>query len=258
MATHADLVAALAAGDLDYHAQPVLDVAAGRIAGFELLLRWQTPEGEVSVPPQLLALLRVRPGGGPRPPLRRAAAAATTLLQSDPEAFVSFNVTEGVLEAELPDPGGWIDRLLEDLPRERVVFEIVETARVADLARTVRTLAILRESGVRIAVDDYGTGLSDMERLRQLPIDIVKLDRRLVREGTRRPEALDEVLAFAGGRALPVIAEGVETPAERDAMRARGLVLQQGFLHGRPGSPAAWAEAAGGGPVAPGGKRTKP
>lgn len=232
-------------GRLHYHAQPIVDAGAGgRVTGYELLLRRRTPEGEVPVPPDEMMRLRSRPDAAVRGLAERAGRAASLLLGTGPDVFVSLNVTERVLDAEPPAPADWIRRFLRGLPAERIVLEVVETARIDDLARTVRALQRLRGEGVRIAIDDYGAGLSDMTRLRALPLDIVKLDRALVREGARRPAALREVVAEARGRGLAVIAEGVETTAEQDAMRALGLTLQQGFLHARPAPPEAWGDRA--------------
>jgi EAL domain-containing protein (putative c-di-GMP-specific phosphodiesterase class I) len=119
----------------------------------------------------------------------------------------------------------------------RLEIEITEHTLVEDLQVNRQTLQALRERGVRVAIDDFGTGLSSLAYLKRLPLDKFKIDRSFVRELPSDAGDLAIVGAIAAmSRALglPVVAEGVETPAQREVLLGLGCDYAQGFLFGRP------------------------
>jgi EAL domain-containing protein (putative c-di-GMP-specific phosphodiesterase class I) len=127
--------------------------------------------------------------------------------------------------------------LIDRLPSDRLVLEIVETAILMDEDRAVAELQGLRARGIRIALDDFGTGLSNLDRLRRLPCDIVKIDRAFVAgldQGGRSVEILRALADLAERLAIDLVAEGVETAAEAEAIRAVGIRYGQGWHFGRP------------------------
>ena len=122
------------------------------------------------------------------------------------------------------------------LEPDHLVLEMTETAMFSDIDATISKLQVLREHGVRIAVDDFGTGYSSLRWLRQFPVDVLKLARDFVVDG----QADDADWAFAHaivmlGRTLglQIVAEGIETPQQRDRLRALGCDFGQGYLFGR-------------------------
>ncbi len=126
----------------------------------------------------------------------------------------------------------------------RLVLEVTEGVLVDDAG--IARLTRLRKQGVRIAVDDFGTGYSSLSYLRRLPLDIVKLDRSFVHGMADDPSQqalVDAVLLVCARLGLDVVAEGIETEAERAALSARGCRVGQGYLFGRPQSAAALAPA---------------
>jgi EAL domain-containing protein (putative c-di-GMP-specific phosphodiesterase class I) len=122
-------------------------------------------------------------------------------------------------------------------PRQRLTVEITESGLMADLASAGRILGQLRTAGCRVAIDDFGTGYSSLAWLKALPADYLKLDSGLTGEisGSDRDRVvIRAVISMARSLGLSVIAEGVETEAQRDALAREGCSLYQGFLCSRP------------------------
>jgi EAL domain-containing protein (putative c-di-GMP-specific phosphodiesterase class I) len=151
------------------------------------------------------------------------------------DAYISVNVSPRQLRHDLAELVH--DVLAETgLDARHLVLELTESALVDDAADVV-VLERLRASGVRIAVDDFGTGYSSLSYLRELPIDVVKIDRSFVQDVTQggTGEALiDAIVHLCGALDLQVIAEGVETTTELDVLRDLGVPSVQGFLFARP------------------------
>ena len=124
-------------------------------------------------------------------------------------------------------------------------LELTETQLLEDLGKATSVLDTLRARGITIAVDDFGTGYSSMTYLRHLPIDVVKIDRSFVARATEHgydSTVIEALLTIGRALGLSVIAEGVETEAQLDYVRARGCHRAQGYLLARP-MPVAEAEA---------------
>jgi predicted signal transduction protein with EAL and GGDEF domain len=123
------------------------------------------------------------------------------------------------------------------VPASRLVVEITETLRIPDLPRAAAVLASLRDLGVRIALDDFGSGYNALAQLHAMPVDIVKLDSTLTdvdREPDRAGALCRSVLAICAELGIAVVAEGLETPQRSDGMAALGCPLGQGYLFGPP------------------------
>ncbi len=161
---------------------------------------------------------------------------------------LSINVTpEDVARADFV---AWLLALTDDsgFPRDRLTIEITEGSLIADLDDAARLLTDLRAAGCRVAIDDFGTGYSSLAYLRALPLDYLKVDKRLTQDiaGTDRDRVVVRgVIAMARSLGLIVIAEGVETPEQRDALAADGCELYQGFLCAEPLETAALVELVG-------------
>jgi EAL domain-containing protein (putative c-di-GMP-specific phosphodiesterase class I) len=120
-------------------------------------------------------------------------------------------------------------------------LEITETVLMEDPEASAQTLEALKALGVRIVLDDFGTGFSSLAYVRRFPIDVLKVDRSFVQDlgdGATDATIVEAVLSMARGLRVGVIAEGVETPAQSRALEALGCELAQGYLFARPLDPA--------------------
>lgn len=221
--------------------QPIVALDSGEVVGTEALARWVLQDGR-AVPPLSLVALAERTGLVrllDRSVMHAAAVALTTGPLKD-VGGCSVNVsprqvTSGLVVAEVQD-------LLEatGLAAERLTVEVTETAVLGDPAAARRYLERLKAIGVRIALDDFGTGYSSLSHLADLPIDIVKLDRSFVRrliDDRRACEISRAVIALGRALDMSIVAEGVETDQQRDALLELGCQYAQGFLFG-PAVPA--------------------
>lgn len=240
-----DLRVAIERNDLFLVYQPIVDVATERIVAAEALVRWSHPTQGLLGPATFMTTAEqnglIVPLG--RELLKHACHQAEAWLDAGlPELGVSFNLSP----RQLMDPA-LIDHVrtaLEEsgLRAERLTVEITEDVLVTDLERAARVLGALRQLGVRVAIDDFGTGYSSLSYIRELPIDVLKVDRAFISglspTATGPREAVVGTL-FQLGRLLRVdtVAEGVETREEFEAVRTLGADRAQGFLFARPASP---------------------
>ncbi|WP_216329770.1 putative bifunctional diguanylate cyclase/phosphodiesterase [Deinococcus aestuarii] len=230
---------ALDRGELTLHYQPQFDVRGERVVATEALLRWTDAElGPVS-PEHFIPLaestgLVVEIGAWV---LDEACRQAAVWRQVGWKGHMAVNVSP----RQLAEPE-WVERVLGTLERHGLrgpdlELELTEHAVVQDARAAAQTLGRLRDAGVRIAVDDFGTGHTTLLYLLEFPLQVLKIDRRLVqgaleREGERR--VLQALVALAQGLTLDVVAEGVETGAQRAQMEELGVGFVQGYLLGRP------------------------
>jgi diguanylate cyclase (GGDEF)-like protein len=219
--------------------QPQVDIATGRISGAEALIRWRHPvRGDV--PPGILLPIAERTGLMPQLTLwvlDKAVAQAAQWRRTGLDIRVAVNVSAIVLvDAGLPD------RIAETLARhlltaDNLVVEVTEDAVMRDPTRAIDILNRIKASGVDIAVDDFGTGQSSLEQLKNVPADELKLDRSFVLGMVEDPQDAAIVGSVVGlGRALGlrVVAEGVETPQAFQRLAELGCDVAQGFGLARP------------------------
>jgi EAL domain-containing protein (putative c-di-GMP-specific phosphodiesterase class I) len=169
--------------------------------------------------------------------LERSAATCAGWVGTGMPLSVSVNLSpRNLVDADLAAD---IRRILADtgLPAEALIVEVTESAVTSDHRRAHAMLTELRAMGVRVAIDDFGTGYSSLTRLRQLPVDEIKLDRSFVSriEHDEDDRAIvRSVISLAHDLGLTVVAEGVETRACWDWLAAHGCDEAQGYLMGRP------------------------
>jgi EAL domain-containing protein (putative c-di-GMP-specific phosphodiesterase class I) len=123
-----------------------------------------------------------------------------------------------------------------DLPGDRLVVEITESALATDLGRLAGSIGELRDRGVSVAIDDFGIGHSSLSRLTQLPISTLKIDRSFISDIPSSAEAatlVTTIIQLAQNLAMEPIAEGIETETQREFLLERGCTLGQGFLFSR-------------------------
>ncbi|WP_407175323.1 putative bifunctional diguanylate cyclase/phosphodiesterase [Bradyrhizobium sp. STM 3562] len=227
-----DLRHAFANGEFELHYQPLVDIASGRISGFESLLRWRHPEKGMISPAEFVPIaedigLITSIGEWV---LREACNEAVkwpdqvkVAVNLSPVQFRSRNLVQVVISA-LANSG---------LSPKRLELEITESVFLAETEANLAILHQLRELGVSISMDDFGTGYSSLSYLRSFPFDKIKIDRSFVKDLAKRSDCLAIVRAISGlGRSLNITttAEGVETVDQLDWLRAEGCNEVQGFL----------------------------
>jgi diguanylate cyclase (GGDEF)-like protein/PAS domain S-box-containing protein len=222
--------------------QPIIDATTRRIVSCEALLRWTHPvRGPVS-PYQLIRLAEqlglIVPLG--REIFQRACAEAKQWHDSGFDLRVAINVSG----RQLQEPGFVDDvrAVLDDtgVDAQRIVVEVTETVLAEDLESEVAVLAAIRALGCKIAIDDFGTGYSSLGGLRDLPIDVLKLDRSFITDLLVSPRAaatVEAVITLAEALELLVVAEGVEEEDQLEALCAMGCDRIQGFVISHAVSP---------------------
>ncbi len=220
--------------------QPEVEIATGRSVAFEALVRWQHPERGMIAPEHFV---RTAEETGLIVPLgewvlREAArtAIAWNAIASEP---IRLSVNLSAEQIRRGDIVNAVSRTLErtELPPELLELEITEGVMLEYTDEALETLTALKALGVSIAIDDFGTGYSSLSYLQRFPIDRIKIDRSFVRdlmENPRDAAIVDAIVLVAIRLGLDVIAEGVETPAQLDALRAHGCAFAQGFLYSQP------------------------
>ena len=215
--------------------QPIVTAGEGTVLGYEALVRWQSPEyGEIP-PTEFVpiaeetglildigdwiarqALKDCRRWNGPYVSINLSA-----------RQFLRHNVAERLLRYAAD----------ANVSPDRIQIELTETAIIDDVQRAANNLKILRKAGVRVAVDDFGTGYSSLSYLHQFAIDSIKIDKSFVdRITSDRQSAIivASVARLARSLGISVVAEGVETEAQRLVLTMAGCEMLQGYLFGRP------------------------
>ena len=218
--------------------QPLVDLATGRITGFEALVRWPHPERGMISPAEFIpvaeetGLINALGGLILHQACRDAANWPDDIrvaVNLSPLQFRAGNLLSVVMEA-LKQSG---------LPAKRLELEITETLLLEKSAQVQATLHALRALGVRISMDDFGTGYSSLSYLRSFPFDKIKIDQSFVRGLGSNNDAqaiVRAIISLGVGLGVTITAEGVETEGELNCLRGEGCHEAQGFLfsHARP------------------------
>ncbi|KGQ18524.1 diguanylate cyclase/phosphodiesterase (GGDEF & EAL domains) with PAS/PAC sensor(s) [Lysobacter dokdonensis DS-58] len=237
-----DLRGAWERGELSLAYQPVYSLADNQLRGAEALLRWQHPEHGPIAPSVFIDVAEqsglIETIG---PQVLRAACEDTMRWQEahpkSDKLFVSVNVSPRQLRSgDLPRV---VATTLKEtgLEAQRLHLELTETAVIGDEIHASGLLARLRASGVKIWLDDFGTGFSGLSHLRRVPVDGVKIDRSFIADVLRDPDDLaltTAIIAMAHSLGITVVAEGVEKEGQFDILRERGCDLAQGYWLGYP------------------------
>jgi diguanylate cyclase (GGDEF)-like protein/PAS domain S-box-containing protein len=235
----AELERALVDGAFELRYQPVVELDCGRMVGVEALVRWRHPRRGLVPPGDFIPFAEesglVVPLGAWV--LDRALADHREWYR-DRGTGTSITVSVNVSACQVRSPG-FVDGLAAalarwEVPPESLVLEITETSLLADDAQVSADLAALRELGVGIAIDDFGTGYSSLDYIRLHTVDVLKIDRSFIggmeRSG-RQAALVGSIVHLAQALGLEIVAEGVETTAQRDALQRAGCQLGQGHLY---------------------------
>jgi diguanylate cyclase (GGDEF)-like protein len=215
--------------------QPIVTAKDAEIQGYEALVRWESPEYGMISPAEFIpiaeetglileigewiarqALKDCRRWNGPYVSINLSA-----------RQFLRHNVAERLLKYAAD----------ANVPPQRIQIELTETAIIDDVTRAANNLKILREAGMRVAVDDFGTGYSSLSYLNQFAIDCIKIDKSFVDRITRDRQSaiiVASVAKLARSLGISVVAEGVETEAQRMVLTMAGCEMLQGYLFGKP------------------------
>ncbi|HEX3538433.1 MAG TPA: EAL domain-containing protein [Stellaceae bacterium] len=232
---------ALDEGEFAIHYQPILRLGDSRIVGAEALLRWNHPSDGLTSPSAFLPILEdsnliVPVGCWVIREVVRQMRVWQMLYGRDIIEWVSVNVSP----RQFNDPGLLLATLTEiersGFALDRLKIEITESAAMRNPEMTRSVLDELRELGVRVAIDDFGTGYSALGALRHYAVDTIKIDRGFTSrlETDDGGELVMALLRIAQAYGAEVVAEGIETMAQRDILEARGCGFGQGYLFAKP------------------------
>ena len=229
-------------GELVVHYQPLLDLASGRVVGVEGLVRWDHPQRGLLLPGEFIALAEET---GLVVPLG-AEVLATACRQvmawqrgGDGRADLSLSVNLAARQLLAPDLCSVVEAALADsgFDPDRLYLEITESALLEDSDSSTRALNRVKALGVRIGVDDFGTGFSSLTYLKRFPVDVLKIDRSFVAGlcADREDRAIvASVIDLAHAFGLTTTAEGVETAEQLAQLRSLGCEQGQGYFWSRP------------------------
>ncbi len=232
--------------------QPVIDFDTDTVVSYEALLRWTHPERGRIAPDEFIGI--AEDSGLMLPMGRWVLRTACAEAQRWP-AGVGVGVNLSARQVADPDLCEHVRGALAatGLDPARLTLEITESTLMEEAEAPLRTLEDLRAMGVRLALDDFGTGYSSLSYLRRFALDTLKVDRSFVRDLESDPHAtplVEAVIAMASALGLAVVAEGIETEAQRSQLAALGCRYGQGYLLGRP-MPAAALHHPGGAATIP-------
>jgi diguanylate cyclase (GGDEF)-like protein len=225
--------------------QPVVSAITGEVEYYEALLRLRDPEGGVLAIGEFIQ--EIERFGYVRLIDRHILEKALAEIASHPNITVGFNIS-ALTTADRP----WLRSLTARLRAQpelarRLVIEITETAALYDIEESARFIDALRRAGCRVALDDFGAGHTSLQHLQNLAVDMVKIDRSLIRDITTNSESqvfLRHLLGLAQGFGFNTIAEGVETAEEAEILRREGVDFLQGFHYGAATVDPPWLKSA--------------
>ena len=234
-----ELREALSTDAVGIHYQPVVDLGGAKMAGLEALLRWRHPTRGQIAPLDLLAIA----DDHNLLPLLTRYVVRKSIFDTKPHivsgmvGWVSINLTANDLhDRELPD---YIVECIAEigLDAKHAKFEITEQTVVSDAENVNHLMTVLSRAGCRFAIDDFGSGYSNLLSLSQLPFHTLKIDRSFIdklAEGAEAQTFVRAIIELAKAFELEVIAEGVESPTQAHLLRQLGCDLGQGYFFGGP------------------------
>ena len=235
-----DLERALDAGEFTLRYQPVMDLARADLAGMEALVRWEHPSRGTVPPLDFIPLVEdtglIVPLG--HHVLTQACKWAAHMQQAcprDPPLWVSVNVSARQLQREelVDEVRGVLEQAA--IAPSSLILELTESVAMKDTEVTIRRMDALRALGVRLAIDDFGTGYSSLNYVRQLPVDILKIDRSFVADPS--PEVTEmtaAIVRLAEIFKLQVVPEGIETELQLKHLQEMHCAFGQGFYFAKP------------------------
>lgn len=236
----ADLQRAIKLQQLHLHYQPIVSLKTNQIVGFEALVRWDHPTKGIVSPTEFISLAEetglIIPLG--EWVLSEACRQLSICRSHLPDHFrISVNLSG--IQLWHPHLLASIDKLLESLSLSGscLKLEITETVLMSNNTAAIALLEQLKQRQIQLSIDDFGTGYSSLSYLQRLPIDTLKIDRSFISgiDSNRKNFSLAKtIITLAHSLGLDVIAEGIETPQQRDLLRSLDCEYGQGYLFSRP------------------------
>lgn len=230
-----DLDRAIQAGEIKPYYQPVVNLSTGKIAGCEVLCRWEKKSGQIVPPGSFIDYAEVTGLAVPMTLslMQQVRADMSELCKEIPDLKISINLFEGHFrDSTIVED---VQAIFGDSPisYRQLCFEITERRPIGNSAAANSVIAGLHALGCKLAMDDVGTGHSNLAYMQTLGVDIIKIDRvfvDMVKPDTTTVPVLDGLIAMARDLETEVIAEGVETQEQAVYLRRHGVLLAQGFL----------------------------
>jgi predicted signal transduction protein with EAL and GGDEF domain len=236
LALETDLPGILERGELELHYQPQVDAATGETIAVEALLRWQHPQRGELTPESFIPLLEETGL------IRIVSAWVVRRACRDARGWVDgrgrpLRLAINLSASQFKDPR--LAELVEQIAMDtsfdpnRLEFEITEHTLMEDTKGTLDTLRALSRLGASISVDDFGTGYSSLSYLKRFSVQRLKIDRSFVAEISEKRDTaaiVEAIISLARSLFIEVVAEGVETEAQRDFLVSRGCAIMQGYL----------------------------
>jgi EAL domain-containing protein (putative c-di-GMP-specific phosphodiesterase class I) len=239
LTTLEELRSGLDNGELILHYQPQIDLASGAVSGVEALVRWNHPTRGLVYPDGFLSL--AEHAGLIGVLTTQVLGMALEQCRAWRALGIDLTVAVNLSASNLHDPAlpGFVAESLarHGIPPSALHLEVTEEVLIRDAARATEVLAQLRRMGIKLAVDDYGTGYSSLTYLHALPVDYLKLDRAFVAHCDTNPRSaaiVKSTVELAHNLNMRLIAEGVETEAVLDRLREWDCDLVQGYHLSRP------------------------
>jgi EAL domain-containing protein (putative c-di-GMP-specific phosphodiesterase class I) len=229
--------------ELEVHYQPIYDLRSNRITGMEALLRWNHP-AMGSIPPA--TFIPLAEATGVMLPIGtwalREACRQAKAWHDAGHRTLSLAVNLSVTQLQQADLVQRVRDILQDtgLPPRLLELEITESSAMQSPETSIRMLYDLKKLGIRISLDDFGTGHSSLSYLKRFPIDTLKIDQSFVHDITSDPDTaaiVTAIIAMAHSLRLKVIAEGVEFTEQANFLRRHACDQMQGFLITPPVAP---------------------
>jgi predicted signal transduction protein with EAL and GGDEF domain len=226
-------------GEFSLHYQPIVDLQSGVAGSYEALLRWQHPVHGTMTPAVFGDMLNERKTG--LAVQQHVVDLALAALREYPELLprIAVNLTAAQLDGTHA-AARLLDRIRDHgIAPERLCVEVTESV-VLDrtIDETAKALGLLHDAGVSVALDDFGTGYASLIHLKHLPFDVLKIDRSftlsLFEDDGQSEEIIRAIVGLGHGLRKQVVAEGVETQAQRALLAEMGCGLGQGYLFARP------------------------
>lgn len=236
-----DLRGALRRNELRLHYQPIVDTASGRVHGSEALLRWIHPSFGAVAPSTFIPLAEQSGAIGEIGDwvLGEALSNLGRWRTDTFEGAVGISANVSVNQLMAPGFARSVAALFEDCDADPdlLTLEVTENVLVAEEDRALSVLTALKAIGVKLALDDFGSGQSSLNHIKWFPIDFVKIDREFITdivENSASSLIVDAVVRLSHGLGLKVVAEGVETRAQLERVADLGCDYSQGYLFARP------------------------
>lgn len=231
---------ALATGQFEVYLQPKYQIRDGRLTGAEALVRWNHPKWGLQPPAEFIPIFE-RNGFITKLDQYVWERVCSLMQEWDKSGYPSINISVNVSRIDIYNTNlvDFLTGLMQryGLSPSRLHLEITESAYTDTSRQLIETMGALRRQGFMIEMDDFGSGYSSLNSLKDMPIDLVKLDLKFLLgddEYQRGGNILASVVRMTKWLSLPAIAEGVETAAQADFLKSIGCNLVQGYLYARP------------------------